>query len=107
MMISTEKGSSQIVSAREDTRFYDDLACLRADWPAHSQDAAAFVRVDLAGATEWKDAMAAFYARPAGAQTPMGSGIVAFADAGAARAADREGRAYTWDELGGISGATR
>ena len=37
----------------------------------------------------------------------MGSGIAAFAAAGEARAADRDGRALTFDEIVRLSGARR
>ena len=32
MLISTDSGGGEIVSATEDTRFYDDVGCLAADW---------------------------------------------------------------------------
>src|SRR3989304_519965 len=39
MLISTESGGGEIVSATEDTRFYDDIGCLAADWAAHHGEA--------------------------------------------------------------------
>ena len=102
MLISTDSGGGEIVSATEDTRFYDDIGCLAADWAAHHGDARAFVRV--AGG-RWSDAQAASFAQPADARTAMGSGIVAFAAAADARAADRAGRALTFDEVVQLSGA--
>jgi hypothetical protein len=95
MLISTETGSAQIVVVGEDTRFYDDVGCLAADWPAHTSGARAFVR--LAGGA-WVDAAAAVYARPAGARTAMGSGLVAFASAADA-AAGGSATTLTFDEL--------
>jgi hypothetical protein len=83
MLISTERGSAQIVSPGEDTRFYDDLGCLAADWAARSSGAHAFVRV----ADGWVEASTAAFARPAGARTAMDSGFIAFASAADAHAA--------------------
>ena len=97
MLISTDRGGGQIVSANEDTRFYDDITCLAADWASHHRDdARAFVRV--AGGA-WRDAMAVSYAQPVAARTAMGSGVVAFETAAEARTADRAGRALTWDDV--------
>ena len=84
MLISSEAGSAQIVSAGTDTRFYDDVGCMAADWAEHRRGDHAFVRVATGG---WIDAADAVYARPAAARTEMGSGFVAYlsaADAGAA-----------------------
>jgi len=101
MLISTDIGGGQIVSADDDTRFYDDIGCLAADWRARSGHGRAFVRI--AGG-RWSDAMDASFARPAAVATAMGSGIVALALAADARAADREGRALTFDEVVRTSG---
>jgi hypothetical protein len=83
MLISTERGSAQIVSSGEDTRFYDDVGCLAADWAAHSNRAHAFVRVG----NGWVDASTAAFVRSTDARTAMGSGVVAFASAADAHAA--------------------
>ncbi|HYM22156.1 MAG TPA: hypothetical protein VEU08_03075 [Vicinamibacterales bacterium] len=104
MLISTEHGAAQIVSASEDTRFYDDVGCLAADWAVHHQAARAFVRVG----DEWVDADSVSFAQPADAHTAMGSGFQAFPTAPAARAADRIGRALTFSDLvRAASGETR
>ena len=102
MLISTDIGGGQIVSADDDTRFYDDIGCLAADWRARPGHGRAFVRIASGG---WSDAVDASFARPAAVATAMGSGIVAFALAADARAADREGRALTFDEVVRTSGA--
>ena len=104
MLISTGIGGGQIVSATEDTRFYDDIACLAADWAAHHGEARAFVRI--AGGT-WSDAQTASFAQPADARTAMGSGIAAFPTAADARAADGTGRALTFDDVLLLTGAPR
>ena len=75
MLISTEVGSAQIVSADADTRFYDDVGCLAADWASHARADRAFVRVSTGA---WIDAADAVYARPSAARTAMGSGFVAY-----------------------------
>jgi hypothetical protein len=101
MLISTQSGAGQIVSATEDTRFYDDIGCLAADWAAHHGEARAFVR--LADGT-WSEAQAASFAQPADARTSMGSGVVAFTLIADARAADRAGRALTFDDIARLGG---
>lgn len=100
MLISTDRGGGEIVSATEDTRFYDDIGCLAADWEAHRGDARAYVRV----AGGWRDVQTTSFAQPADARTAMGSGVVAFAAPGDARATDRAGRALTFSEIVRMSG---
>jgi hypothetical protein len=104
MLISSDRGGGEIVSTTEDTRFYDDIACLAADRQALRGDARAFVR---GAGGEWTDAQAASFAEPAAARTPMGSGIVAFAAAADARAADRAGRVLNFDAVVRLSGAPK
>jgi len=101
MLVSSESGAAQIVSGSEDTRFYDDVGCLAADWDRRGADATGFVRLSGGG---WSDARAASYARPIDARTAMGSGFVAYPSAEEARAADRDGRALTWDDLVALAG---
>jgi nitrous oxide reductase accessory protein NosL len=96
MLISSEDGAGEMLASNDDPRFYDDVRCLSADWAAHGHTAAAFVHLRDGG---WIDARNASYARPPSARTPMGSGLVAFATAERARAADRAGRSLTWDEV--------
>jgi hypothetical protein len=96
MLISTEKGGGEIVSAHDDTRFYDDIACLAADWRAHAGEATAYVR--LSGGA-WIEAHDASYAQPAAGQTAMASGLAAYPTIAEARASDRDGRALSWDDV--------
>src|SRR5262245_24548194 len=96
MLISTEAGGAQIVSAQDDTRFYDDVRCLAADWATHHDGATAFVRL---ADGRWIDAAAAAFAEPPNARTAMGSGLAAFATVEEARAADRDRRASTWNDV--------
>jgi nitrous oxide reductase accessory protein NosL len=104
MLISAERGGGEIVSATDDTRFYDDIGCLAADWAAHHGEARAFVRIEDG---KWSDAQAASFAQPADVRTAMGSGVVAFPTAAEARAADRTGRALTFDDVMHLTGAQR
>ena len=39
MLISSDRGGGEIMSSAEDTRFYDDIGCLAADWSTHHGDA--------------------------------------------------------------------
>jgi len=96
MLISTERGGGEIVSANEDTRFYDDIACLAADWVAHHDEATAYVRLSDGA---WSEVREASYAQPAVAHTAMGSGLTAHATIAEARASDRNGRVLSWDEV--------
>jgi hypothetical protein len=104
MLISTASGAAQIVSSGEETRFYDDVGCLAADWDAHRGGARAFVR---AADGSWSDVQDAVFGQPADERTAMGSGIVAFAAADEARAADRAGRALTFSDVVQMSGAKK
>jgi hypothetical protein len=103
MLISTDNGGGEIVSAADDTRFYDDIGCLAADWEAHHGDARAYVRI----AGVWRDVDATSFAQPADARTAMGSGLVAFVAPGDAGAVDRAGRALTFSEIVRMSGGRK
>lgn len=103
MVVSTETGAGEILESGEDTRFYDDVGCLAADWHDRA-GARAFVRL---GDGVWTDVTTASFARPRDAKTAMGSGIVAFATIAEARAADRDGRAWTWDAIRRLQGEAR
>jgi hypothetical protein len=104
MLISTRQGSGQIVSTSGETRFYDDVACLAADWLAHADGARAFVSIGDEG---WSEAGAASYARAHDARTAMGSGIAAFAAAAQAQAADSSARALTFADVIRLAGGPR
>jgi len=112
MLISTETGAGEIVSSSEDTRFYDDIACLAADWTLrlHSgqapdpADARAFVRLSDG---RWSDAYAASYAQPNEVRTAMGSGFAAYRSIAEARAADRADRVLTFDDVARLTGGAR
>lgn len=99
MLVSTDAGAGEIVSARDETRFYDDVGCLLADWasrvqkdPAFETASTPFVRVSGGG---WADARSAWYAHPAGARTAMASGLVAYATRDDGKAADPAVRSWS------------
>jgi hypothetical protein len=96
MLISTDQGGGQIVSAHEETRFYDDIACLAADWKTRRNDATAFVRL---GDGTWSRASDASYAQPPAARTAMGSGVAAYSTIADAKSADANGVVRSWDEI--------
>lgn len=92
MVVSNPRYAAQIVAPGEEPRFFDDVGCLKDYLKARpaARDAIAFVADHRTGA--WVPAESAFYTRVTGLQTPMGSHIVAHADA-ASRDQDPEARA--------------
>ncbi len=104
MLISNPSGGGEIVSDTDDTRFYDDIGCLAADWGSGRDGAIAYVR--LSGG-DWADVLAASYAQVDNLRTPMGSGLAAFATPGEARRADRAGRALSWQDVQHMAGEHR
>lgn len=103
MLVSSEADSAQWVASGEETRFYDDIGCLATDDWAPSGRSGRFVRAGGRSVPVER----AFFARPRGASSPMGYGVVAFADRAQAASRDRGGRAYTWTELVSELGAGR
>jgi len=96
MLISTDRGGGQIVSAAQDTRFYDDIGCLAADWAEHRIQATPYVRVNKG---TWKDARKAVYTDHDQSQTAMGSGLVAFESEDEAHLVSPGSRILTRDEM--------
>lgn len=97
MIISDEKNAAQAVSAREDTRFYDDIGCLAHDRAAHAKGSRLFAR-DAQG-TGWLAVDEAWFARSGRLSTPMGHGIGAYSTEAAALAAADDARALRWADL--------
>ena len=95
MAVSEARFAAQIVAPGEEPKFFDDVGCLRdflragGALPARS---AAFVADHRT--REWVKAAQAVYTRVPGLSTPMGSHLVAHADA-ASRAADDLARGGT------------
>jgi copper chaperone NosL len=80
MAIVSKATGAEIVAAGEEPRLFDDLGCLR-DFLAAAPpppDAVVFVADHRTGA--WVEARLAVFTRTS-VQTPMGSGLVAHADA--------------------------
>jgi len=96
MLISSDRGAGQIVSAAEDTRFYDDIGCLAADWVEHRNQATPYVRMNKG---TWTDARKVVYADHDESQTAMGSGLVAFETVDEANLVSPGSRILTWDEM--------
>jgi nitrous oxide reductase accessory protein NosL len=96
MLISRERDAAQAVLPDADTRFYDDLGCMAKDG---GLPAGARLYVQADGGSGWLDVEKAFFARPAGHETPMGYGFAALREAARAREADREGRALRWADV--------
>lgn len=97
MIISDDGNAAEAVSAGDDTRFYDDIGCLAHDRTARDRRLRLYVREH--GSAGWLPAQEAWFAHPAGFETPMGHGIAAYATEAAARAADRAGRAARWTDV--------
>ena len=81
MILSDPRLGAQLVVPGEEPLFFDDIGCLR-DWrKSHrpTTGAAAFVADHRTG--KWLPAERALYLRTTKLQTPMGSQLIAYADA--------------------------
>ncbi len=92
MTISNQRLAAEIVAPGEEPRLYDDIGCLvdgirRGDLRSMGQEATIYVADHRTGA--WIKAPDAVYTRVASLDTPMGSHLIAHADA-SSRAADRD-----------------
>jgi copper chaperone NosL len=88
MMVSDPRLAGQLIAPQEEPKFFDDIGCLRdylADAPALAAGSVAFVADYRTG--RWQRAAFATYVRRPDLATPMGSHLIAFADA-ASQAAD-------------------
>jgi copper chaperone NosL len=88
MMVSDARFAAQLVAPGEETLFFDDVGCLR-DFLAGSPQAGAGFTAYVADhrTRVWIPKGQAAYTRVDGLSTPMGSHLIAHADA-ASRAAD-------------------
>jgi copper chaperone NosL len=107
MTISDQHLAAQIVAPMEEPKFFDDIGCLR-DYLATEgrapEGSAVYVADHRTGS--WVPGAAALYTRAEGLDTPMGSHLIAHADA-ASREADplaRGGLPSTPAEIFGSSG---
>jgi copper chaperone NosL len=94
MAVSDAHFSSQLVAPGELPRFFDDLGCLADYLKAGKAPAGAMAFVADHRTKAWIRADRAVYTRVAGLATPMGSHVIAHADA-ASRAADADARTGT------------
>ncbi len=106
MSVSSAAFASQIVAPGEVPRFFDDLGCLGGYVRAGRAPKGAVAFVADHRTRAWVRADRAVYTRVAGLSTPMGSGVVAHADA-ASRDQDPDAKTGTpvaAAELFGASG---
>jgi copper chaperone NosL len=87
MVVSDPRLGGQLVTRGEEPLFFDDIGCLRDYRKAHPEvrAASAFVADHRTG--KWVPAERAVYVRTTKLWTPMGSQLIAYADA-ASRDAD-------------------
>lgn len=91
MSVSDARFAAQLTAPGREPRFFDDLGCLR-DWLLASREAAPWTAWAADHRTkEWVRFPDAVFARSATVQTPMSSGLLAWAGA-ASRAADPDAR---------------
>lgn len=87
MSVSDARFAAQLTAPGREPKFFDDLGCLR-DWLKASREAGPWTAWAADHRTkEWVRFPEAAFARSATAQTPMNSGLLAWASA-ASRAAD-------------------
>lgn len=91
MAVSNAAFAAQIVAPGELPRFYDDLGCLVDHLKAGRAPAGAVAYVADHRTKGWVRADRAVYTRVPGLETPMGSHVIAHADA-ASRDADPDAR---------------
>ena len=94
MAVSEARFAAQIVARGEEPLFFDDLGCLRDFLRAGGAAAGGTAYVADHRTREWVGAARAVYTRVPGLRTPMGSQLVAHADA-ASRDADPAARGGT------------
>ena len=107
MAVSDGRFASQLVAPGELPRFFDDLGCLADYCKAGKAPAGAVAFVADHRTKAWMRADRAVYTRVAGLQTPMGSHVIAHADA-ASRDVDpdaKPGTPVSTTELFGPAGA--
>jgi hypothetical protein len=96
MLISSDANAAQSQADGQPTRFFDDIGCLAVDSAAQADGMRRYVRL-ASGA--WATTEAAWFARSSTARTPMDYGVLAFATADEARAADRDREAQAWPAI--------
>lgn len=91
----------EVSPGRYESKAFDDIGDMLLHAEKHTDDAVAEWYVHDYDSEEWLDASAAHYVMSADLPTPMGYGIIAYADAAAAdtKAAEVSGMILSWDEL--------
>jgi copper chaperone NosL len=88
MAVSDARFAAQLVSPSEEPRFFDDIGCLATFLKSGGAPAKGQIAYVADHRTKaWVRASAAVYTKKPGLETPMGSGLIAHADA-ASRGAD-------------------
>lgn len=103
MGVSDRRFAAQVVAPSEEPKFFDDLGCLESYLAGKKLPKGAALYVADHRTREWVPAAGAVTTRVAGLSTPMGSHLVAHADA-ASRDADPDARGGTVAELPLLSG---
>jgi copper chaperone NosL len=91
MPVSDRHLAMQLVAPGEEPRFFDDVVCLQRYRDGHAQPPGAVVYVTDHRTGVWVDASGAVFSRADSLETPMGSHVMAHADA-ASRDADPAAR---------------
>lgn len=91
----------EVSPGRYESKAFDDIGDMLVHTRKHAQETVAEWYVHDYDSEEWLDASAAHYVLSADLPTPMGYGIIAYADATAAesKAAEVSGMVMTWEEL--------
>jgi hypothetical protein len=96
MLISSDANAAQSQGDSLPTRFFDDIGCLAAEPAPHADTTRRYVHL---ASGDWVTTDAAWFARSSTANTPMDYGVLAFATADEARAADRDRQAHQWPAI--------
>jgi copper chaperone NosL len=91
MTVSDVRFAGQIVARGEEPRFFDDIGCMRDYLKRGDTPKGATAYVADHRTREWVVAASAVYVKNDAVETPMGSHLLAYADA-ASRDADRDSR---------------
>ena len=96
-----EAYAHEVSPERYESKAFDDIGGMLLHAQKHADDAVAEWYVHDYGSEEWVDAKQATFVMSDDLHTPMGYGIIAYADATAAEstAAEVNGMVMTWDEL--------
>ena len=103
MGVSDQRLAAQLVARGQEPRFFDDVGCLRGFLADAKAPVAGVAYVADHRTGRWIEARAALYTRAERVPTPMGSHLLAHADAGS-READTDARGGTGLTVGELFG---